>query len=219
MELSKLWTICSSNGIVLSLEQLKSLERYHNELKYWNTKINLISRKDEENILERHILHSLTLVKYIDFKPKSKIIDVGSGGGLPGIPVKIACPEVDMLMVDSIRKKIKTTEMFAKHTGLRKVSCLCSRVEDLASDISYKNKFDFVISRAVAKTMQIVDWTLPLIKKNASILLLKGGNLDDEIYETKKMFPFLDISVIDIDIFSCPYFKNEEKKIVVCRYK
>jgi 16S rRNA (guanine527-N7)-methyltransferase len=218
MDLAKFWTICSSNNVVLSLEQLKSLERYYNELKYWNSKVNLISRKDEDNILERHILHSLAIVKYVDFAPKSKVIDVGTGGGLPGIPVKIACPEIDILLVDSINKKVKIAQMLAKHTGLRKIEAKWTRVEDLGNEPEYRNKFHFVISRAVAKVELIVEWTDRIAKREAGIILLKGGDLSEEIASAKQKYPSLKFKEIQIDMIGVPFFKEEGKKLLICSF-
>jgi 16S rRNA (guanine527-N7)-methyltransferase len=218
MDLVKFWTTCSSNNIVLTLEQLKTLERYHDELKYWNAKVNLISRQDEDNILERHILHSLSIVKYVDFPPKSKVLDVGTGGGLPGIPVKIACPEIDILLVDSINKKIKIAQMLAKHTGLRKIEALWTRAEALGENPEYRRKFDFVITRAVGKLEVIIDWTKLLIKQNAKIILLKGGDLSEEINAVKSRHQNFKVKEIEIDMLGVPYFKEEGKKILICHF-
>ncbi|MBX3044508.1 MAG: 16S rRNA (guanine(527)-N(7))-methyltransferase RsmG [Candidatus Kapabacteria bacterium] len=219
MDLVKLWTVCSSNNVVLSLEQLNSLERYHNELKYWNSKVNLISRKDEDNIFERHILHSLAIVKYVDFPHKSKVLDIGTGGGLPGIPVKIANPEIDLLMVDSINKKVKITKMFAQHTGLRKIDAVWARAESLSENQEYRRNFNFVLSRAVAKTEIIIGWIGRIIKPGAKIVLLKGGDLSEEISASKNLYPNLDIKEIQIDFIGVPYFKEEGKKILICTFE
>ncbi|MDT3741325.1 MAG: 16S rRNA (guanine(527)-N(7))-methyltransferase RsmG [Candidatus Kapabacteria bacterium] len=218
MDLAKFWTTCSSNSIVLTLEQLKSIERYHDELKYWNAKVNMISRKDEDNILERHILHSLSIVKYVDFRPKDKIIDVGTGGGLPGIPVKIACPGVDMLLIDSINKKVKVAKMLAQHTGLRKIEAMCIRAETLAEDLLYRKKFDYVLSRAVAKLDIIAEWTSGLLKKNGTILLLKGGDLTEEIEAARIKYPNLSVKEIMIDLVGLPFFREEGKKLLICKF-
>ncbi|MBK6760935.1 MAG: class I SAM-dependent methyltransferase [Ignavibacteria bacterium] len=113
------WTTCSANNIVIDKAQVDALKRYHDELLYWNKKVNMISRKDEENVWERHILHSLTLMKYVTFPQKARVLDVGTGGGLPGLPIKIARPDLKMLLVDSIRKKTSMTDMFAQHTDSR----------------------------------------------------------------------------------------------------
>ncbi|MCQ2204035.1 MAG: 16S rRNA (guanine(527)-N(7))-methyltransferase RsmG [Bacteroidales bacterium] len=147
----------------------------------WNSKINVISRKDIEQIEERHILHSLGIAKYTSFVKGTKIIDVGTGGGFPGIPLAIMYPEVDFLLVDSIGKKIKVVEGVAQSLGLKNVRAMQSRSEQI------KEKFDFVVSRAVTAFPDFVKMTRHLVSqedKNAcanGILYLKGGDFDDEV--------------------------------------
>ena len=150
MDIVEFWTICSANGIVLSKEQIRQIERYRDELVYWNEKVNLISRKDVENVLENHILHSLSVLKYVNLPLKSRCLDLGTGGGLPGIPVSIANPEARMLLVDSIGKKIKITDMLAKHTGNKYIKAMNARVEDLANKKEYNSYFDFVFAGEIS---------------------------------------------------------------------
>lgn len=219
MNLIDLWTILSMNTIVLSKEQMEILDRYAKELVYWNKQVNLISRTDEENVLDRHILHSLCLMKFVDFKPKSYILDIGTGGGVPGIPIRIANEHTRVTLVDSIGKKIKKTEMFAKHTGLKDIVAINSRCEVLAQQKEYQKKFDVIISRAVAKTDSLLSWSLPMIKPNGIFAFLKGGDLTQEINLAKKKFPYIDITVNDINLINYDYFKKEEKKVVVCKFK
>lgn len=218
MELTEFWTILSANGIILETEQLEQIKRYERELKYWNDKVNLISRKDIENLLENHILHSLSALKFIDIPKKANCIDVGTGGGLPGIPIKIARPDINMILLDSISKKVKITDMLAKHTGLRNIQAICSRAEEFAKDKNNWSRFDVVFSRGVAKISTIVAWIKNLLKKDAKIVLYKGGNLLDEIADTKKMFPKIEINEILIDLVGYDKFKKDEKKIIVCKF-
>ena len=168
MEYTEFWTILSANNIVLNVGQIEQFKRYEKELLYWNEKINLISRQDEQNVLEKHFLHCLSILKYIEFPKKARCLDIGTGGGFPGLPLKIAEPEIYMTLADSIRKKLKTTEMFAKHTGLRNIECKLGRVEDLARDKKYNQYFDIICSRAVAQTVKLIDWSLPLLKNMGS---------------------------------------------------
>jgi len=156
MDLTEFWTIASGNGIVLDKEQLERIERFAKELVYWNKQVNLISRKDEENVLENHILHSISLLKYLEIPPKSRCLDIGTGGGLPGIPIAIATGNISMLLIDSIAKKIKITNMLAKHTGLRNIEAICMRVENLAQNDKYLEHFDFVFARAVTKISDLL---------------------------------------------------------------
>lgn len=219
MEFTEFWTICAGNGIVLSYEQIEQIKRFTKELLYWNQQVNLISRADENNILERHILHSLSALKFIDIKPKSRCLDVGTGGGLPGIPLAIASPAAHFLLVDSISKKIKITSMLAKHTGIRTIESLAIRTEELAKDRANLNRFDFVFSRAVAKTAKVISWIKPLLKKTGKVVLYKGGTLDDEIEESEYEHREFAYKQIEIKLFGAEYFEKEEKKLLVCTLK
>ena len=215
MEYTEFWTILSANNIVLDVEQLEQFKRYEKELLYWNEKINLISRQDEQNILEKHFLHCLAILKYVEFPKKARCLDIGTGAGFPGLPLKIALPEIYMTLSDSIRKKLKTTEMFAKHTGLRNIECKLGRIEDLHKDKKYNQYFDIICSRAVAQTVKLIDWSLLLLKNTGKFVFLKGGDLENEVNDAKKKYPQLNFTVMEIDMLGCDWLKNEEKKIII----
>lgn len=159
--------------------QISELERLYND---WNLKINVVSRKDIEQIYLRHVLHSMCIAKFISFKANSNVIDVGTGGGFPGIPLAILFPEVNFTLVDSIGKKLKVVEEVVTGLNLSNVNTIHSRAEDLTS-----GQFDFVVSRAVAYMPTFVHWTQHLLsKKNRhqianGILYLKGGDLEEEL--------------------------------------
>lgn len=174
----------------------------------WNSKINVISRKDIEQIEERHILHSLAIAKYTSFADGTKIIDVGTGGGFPGIPLAIMFPNVDFMLIDSIGKKIKVVEGVAQALGLTNVKTAQTRSEQV------KDKFDFIVSRAVTAFPDFVKMTRHLVGKDSKnacangIIYLKGGDFEGEIAR------FGD-SAITIDLTK--YFEEEffeTKKII-----
>ena len=152
----------------------------------WNSKINVISRKDIDNLYEHHVLHSLAIAKWIPFQPGTTIMDVGTGGGFPGIPLAILFPECQFLLVDSVGKKIKVASEVAQALGMTNVVCKQERVED------EKQKFDFVVSRAVMPLPDLVK----LVRKNVSnkhrnampngIIVLKGGDLKAELAPYKE---------------------------------
>jgi len=217
MDLVKFWTVCSLNGIILDDMQMTLFERYHRELLYWNDKVNLISRRDGENLLQRHILHSMTILKYIDIQQKSKCIDIGTGAGLPGIPLKIARPDIYMLLIDSIAKKINLTKGFAQHTELKNISAIRVRAEDLAEEPAHIRKYDFIFSRAVASAAKILGWCKGLLKPGGRIVLLKGGELIKEMSEAKMYFPNVVITEHNINLTGDDWFSNEEKKIIEIR--
>ncbi|RFS24597.1 16S rRNA (guanine(527)-N(7))-methyltransferase RsmG [Chitinophaga silvatica] len=153
----------------------------------WNEKINVISRKDIDSLYERHVLHSLSIAALADFQPGTQILDLGTGGGFPGIPLAIFFPEVQFHLVDSIGKKIKVVEGVAEALQLKNVTTAHSRVEDIKN-----RKFDIVVSRAVAPLGDLWRWSKPLLKKSGvqgkqfdkGLICLKGGDLAQEISES-----------------------------------
>jgi len=216
MDWLEFWTLCSANGIVMDKDQIDDIKRYAGELQKWNKKVNLISRRDEENIPISHILHSLAFLKYYSIPNKANCLDVGTGGGLPGIPLSIARPDLNMVLVDSIAKKVKITAMLADHTGRKKLRAICARAEELTNDKQHKYKYDLVFARAVKRMERVISWVKPLMKKNGKVVFYKGGNLSEEIEEAKKIFPKLSVEEKDIDIIGVDCFKNDEKKLIVC---
>lgn len=182
----------------------KALELYID----WNSKINLISRKDTEHLLERHILHSLGIAKMIEFKPNTSVLDVGTGGGFPGIPLAIMFPQVQFHLVDSIGKKIKVVYDIAEKLGLNNVIAQQVRAENVSG------QFDFVVSRAVTRLPVFNNWVKNKIRKKGfndvrnGIVYLKGGDVIDEIRETGRKYKILELQkVFDEEFF-------ETKKVV-----
>lgn len=169
----------------LSEEQIRQFQELDAVYHDWNAKINVISRKDIDNLYEHHVLHSLGIAEIISFKPGTKIMDLGTGGGFPGIPLAIMFPEVQFLLVDSVRKKLTVCEEVIKAIGLKNVQTRWCRAEEV------KEKFDFVVSRAVMPLIDLVK----LVKKNIStkqqnglpngLICLKGGELEHEVLPVK----------------------------------
>ncbi len=181
------------------LEQFELLFPLYTE---WNEKINVISRKDIDNLMLHHVLHSLAIAKIIDFRPGTEILDVGTGGGFPGIPLAILFPECSFLLVDSIGKKIKVVEEIAKALGLQNVKAKHARAEDIDQD------FEFVVSRAVTRITPFYYWVRKKISPNHfhsmrnGILYLKGGDLREELEEFGKKHKVFDLSTyFDEDFF------------------
>ena len=165
----------------LTIEQYNRLFALDELYREWNAKINVISRKDIDFLYERHVLHSMAIAKVIGFVPGTKVLDVGTGGGFPGIPLAILFPEVDFILVDSVGKKIKVVEEIVLATGLKNVKTMTSRVEDIPE------KFDFVVSRAVTSIPKFVPFVRKKISNNNNnsllngILYLKGGDFEEEL--------------------------------------
>jgi 16S rRNA (guanine527-N7)-methyltransferase len=176
--------------------------------KDWNEKINVISRKDIENIYTNHILHSLGIAKLISFNPGAEILDVGTGGGFPGVPLAILFPETQFHLVDSIGKKITVVKEVSAALGLKNVTAAQIRAEQI------KEKYDFIISRAVTRMKEFYGWvntkTKPKSKHSLDngILYLKGGDLDEEMNELKRPYSVTNLQ----DFFTEEFF--ETKRVV-----
>lgn len=188
--------------------QLNQFQQLYDLYTDWNAKINVISRKDIENLYEHHVLHSLGIAEIIRFKAGSQILDVGTGGGFPGIPLAILFPEVQFTLIDSIGKKIRVAQEIATAIGLKNVRLFHKPIQE------EKEKYDFVVSRAV----MTLDELIKLSKKNVAsrqqnslpngFICLKGGELQNEIQQHKKTAEIFNLS----DYFDGEYFKT--KKVI-----
>jgi 16S rRNA (guanine527-N7)-methyltransferase len=192
----------------LTAQQKQQFEALSDLYTDWNAKINVISRKDIHNLYPHHVLHSLAIARYIRFTPGSAIIDVGTGGGFPGIPLAIFFPNVQFVLLDSIGKKVKVAKEISEAVGLMNVETVHARVED------EKRKFHFIVSRAVMPLPELVRIT----RKNISseqmnalpngIICLKGGDLTAELHSFRQLAELVSLS----DYFSEPFFQT--KKLV-----
>ncbi len=175
----------------LSDQQLDQFQKLSELYKDWNLKINVVSRKDIDELYLRHVLHSLGIAKVQSFQPESRILDVGTGGGFPGIPLAILYPQTQFHLVDSIGKKIKVVQEVVDGLGLQNVKATNARVETI------DDQYDFIVSRAVAQMETFVRWVRGRIAKNQrhelknGILYLKGGDLTEElkVYRTASIYP------------------------------
>ena len=213
------------------LDQLKALEGLYKE---WNEKINVISRKDIDGLYEKHVLHSLSIAAVFEFQPGMEIIDIGTGGGFPGIPLAIFFPEVKFHLFDSIAKKLKVVDAVVEAIGLTNISTQHTRAEEIKN-----RKFDFVVSRAVAPLKELWQWSKPLLKntksevrgresgvesletagtnsrpstpdsilpiQNPGLICLKGGDLAAEIQESGTRPRIIEIA----ELFSEDFFKKK----------
>lgn len=191
----------------LTKEQIEKFKKLEALYKDWNLKINVVSRKDIDELYLRHVLHSLAIAKLIEFNDGSKLLDVGTGGGFPGIPLAIMFPECSFHLVDSIAKKLKVVDEVVDGLGLTNVKTTHSRVEDI------NGTYDFIVSRAVAAMPTFVHWIKGKIAKKQNndfkngILYLKGGDLTDELKDYKT------VTIYNLtDYYNEDFFKT--KKLV-----
>ena len=196
----------------VQLEQFRLLEELYKE---WNEKINVISRKDIEGLYEKHVLHSLSIAAVFEFQSGAEIIDIGTGGGFPGIPLAIFFPEVKFHLVDSIGKKLKVVDAVTESIGIKNVTTQHVRAEDITN-----KKFDYVVSRAVAPLKDLWRWSKPLLRHKVQgtnnqeptrvnnlpgLICLKGGDLAIEIHESKTKPRLFEIA----GIFPEEFFKDK----------
>lgn len=189
----------------LTEEQIRQFGALWDLYRDWNSKINVISRKDIDNLYEHHVLHSLAIAKALKFKPGTSVLDFGTGGGFPGIPLAILFPEVSFKLIDGTGKKILVANSIAESIGLKNVYAEQKRGED------EKGKYDFVVSRAVMPLQELVKIVRKNISKNDrnslpnGIMVLKGGKLDEEIKNYRKLVEIDEISTW----FKAPWFKEK----------
>ena len=197
----------------IQLKQFAALDPLYKE---WNSKINVISRKDIDGLYEKHVLHSLAIAAAFQFEPGMELLDIGTGGGFPGIPLAIFFPEVKFFLADSIAKKLKVVDTIVEALELKNVTTQHVRVEEIKN-----RKFDFVVSRAVAPLKELWRWSKPLLKKSheslvqssessgssqlspPGLICLKGGDLTKEIHDSATRPRVMELS----DIFNEEYFK------------
>ena len=198
----------------LSDNQILQFQKLQGLYEDWNAKINVISRKDIDELYTRHVLHSLGIAKIMEFRPGSKIMDVGTGGGFPGIPLAILFPEVDFYLIDVIAKKIKVVNEVAASLGLKNVKAEQKRAELV------KHEFDFIVSRAVTNMPDFVKWVDDKVAKKQNhelangILYLKGGDLTEELKDFPKATQY-NLS----DFFSDEFFETKKVVHLPLKYK
>ena len=191
----------------LQIEKIKELQSIY---EHWNSNVNLISRKDFQFFYERHVLHSLSIVNLIDFKNESDVMDLGTGGGFPGIPLAIYFPKTNFFLVDSIKKKTNCLTNIVSELGLSNVQVVNARAEEI------NQSFDFILSRAVAPISKLYKWSFDKINIDSKhelkngLICLKGGDLENELKSFNKNIKIFNIS----DFFTEDFF--ETKKIVYC---
>ncbi len=182
------------------------LKRFNDLVMEWNGKINLVSRK-KTNIYDL-IADSRQFLDYIDFRRGLRILDLGTGGGIPGIVIKIHHPEIELTLIDSIGKKIKAVNDIVNKLGLENVEVICSRAEELAKQDKYINRFDYIVARSVAVLDDLAKWSIVLINPGGKLITVKGADFEEELKRTKKLNYIENIKVN----------LREDRKIVVVEF-
>ena len=209
---------CAQMNIELSAEQTKQFLEYKDLLLEWNEKMNLTAITEDREVILKHFVDSLTLLPYVKMHGKS-VIDVGTGAGFPGIPVKIAVPEVKLTLLDSLNKRIKFLEEVCDKLGLKGVDCIHSRAEDGGRNKSLREKFDFCVSRAVANLSVLSEYDLPFVKIGGQLIALKGPSGYEEAEGAKKAIKLLGGEISDIKEVGLPYTDIKHTIIFINKIK
>lgn len=227
---------CKKNNLEVTKQQLDQLEHFAQLILEWNKKINLISRKDEQNIWKSHFLQCSALLFKLSFPRGFRVIDIGTGAGLPGIPLKILQPDLEITLVDATQKKITAVKQIISELSFSGITALSGRVEDLATKKEYQNRYSVAIARAVAPLKQLAAWSRPLlgnIPANAGIeaasdretiqapalLAIKGGDLEEEINQASAPGWFESVKLVRLSSNDEEPGNDNDKKVVYVHFK
>lgn len=224
-------SICSKNGLVVTEQSFRLLQNYVELLSNWNAKVNLVSRSDIKNIWWNHILHSLAVLCFLKIESGTKILDLGTGGGLPGIPISIVRDDLEITVLDSIRKKTTAVQNIVDNLSVTNVKVLTGRAEKIAQQ--HRSCWDVTIARAVAPLNELIKWSKPLLKNSGRkkiedfqqktwetplLVALKGGDLAAEVQAAKTRSATSDIQIIDMVFAESETIGMNDKKIVVVKW-
>ena len=200
-------------GLDIDQEKINKFYKYMNLLLEWNEKMNLTAITDYEEIIIKHFVDSLTIENEI--KENSEVVDVGTGAGFPGIPLKIFRDDIKITLVDSLNKRLIFLDKVIKELGLKNVEIIHMRAEDIGKNKKYREKFDVVTSRAVANLATLSEYMIPLVKKNGVAICMKGSNIEEEVEDAKKAIKILGGKILKIKEFKLPEISDGRSIIVL----
>ena len=204
-------------GISLNDTQMEQYNRYFELLVEWNEKINLTAITEPKEVAIKHMIDSITAYDENLFKDGTTVIDVGTGAGFPGLPLKIFCPEIKMTLMDSLNKRIKFLQTVVEELGLKDVECVHARAEEGARNKKYRESFDIAVSRAVARLPILCEYCLPFVKKGGHFIALKGMQYQDEAAEAVKAIKVMGGSQTEIRPVKLPELDDKRAVITITK--
>ena len=203
--------------VKLNDKQIEDFYCYMNELVEWNKNINLTAITEQNEVIQKHFIDSLTILKYLE--DNNKIIDVGTGAGFPGIPLKVSNETLNITLLDSLNKRILFLDNIIEKLKLDKIKTVHSRVEDAAINPQYREKYDVATSRAVAQLNVLLEYLLPLVRVGGKCICMKGGNIEEELQNSKKSLEILGGKVEKIESFELPNSDIKRNIIIIKKVK
>ena len=209
----KLEKMANQININLKKDEIIKFKSYMNLLLEWNKKINLTAITDENDIILKHFIDSLSIIKYL--KDNKSIIDIGSGAGFPGIPIKIFEKDIEMTLMDSLNKRVIFLNEVIEKLKLQNIVAIHSRAEDLARDVNYREKYDIAVSRAVANLSTLSEYMLPFVKVGGKCICMKGANIEEEKNLAENAIMKLGGKIISVENFKLANSDNERNIIII----
>lgn len=197
-------TKLSELGITLTEKQKEQFDKFYELLVEWNKVMNLTGITEYEEVNEKHFVDSVSIVKALDIHSVKKVIDVGTGAGFPGIPLKIAFPHLEIVLLDSLNKRINFLNTVISELGLEGISTIHGRAEDFAKKLEYREQFDLCVSRAVANLSSLSEYCIPYVAKDGMFVPYKSGEIDDELQQAKKAVHILGGKLEEVVKFQLP---------------
>jgi len=205
--------------VTLTDEMLQQLASYSQYLSDWNQKINLTTITEPQAVVVKHFLDSLSVFGISELPQQATVLDMGTGGGLPGMALKIACPEWDVTMMDATAKKIRFLNDAIQHVGLTGIAAIQMRAEDAGQDFSHRERYDIVVARALARMPVLMEYLLPLCKVGGHVVAMKGGTAPIETIDAKKAIKVLGGKLNRIDKISLPTIDQQHYLVIVDKVK